>query len=84
MPAAVLPHSVESPPSASAGVTTRTVGVVLVLWLALIFILGSQDRFVTSPGTPPLALLLAVTVPIVVLLVTYRVSERIRAFVLES
>jgi hypothetical protein len=82
MSAVVLPHCVHAPRSAATSVT-RTVGVVLVLWLALIFILGSQDRFVTSPGTPPLALLLAVTLPIVVFLVTYRVSERIRAFVLD-
>ncbi len=46
-----------------------SVFILLALWFALSFTLGARGVFINRPGTPPLALLAAVVVPIAVFLV---------------
>ena len=58
------------------------IGVVLAVWLAAVFLLGAVGVFPRPPGTPPVPILLGVTVPLIVFLVAYWSSARFRAFVL--
>jgi hypothetical protein len=67
---AVLLHPTRSTPSTNTGVR-RFVIFVLALWFALAFSLGAHGAFITPRGTPPLALLTAVLVPIGVFLLAY-------------
>ncbi|HET8563561.1 MAG TPA: hypothetical protein VFM35_06795 [Candidatus Binatia bacterium] len=61
---------------------TSIVAVVLGTWLAFVFILGTDGAFVRPPGALPLPILVAVTVPIIVFLITFRFSPSFHAFVL--
>lgn len=61
---------------------TSIVAVVLGTWLAFVFILGTDGAFVRPPGALPLPILVAVTVPIIAFLITFRFSASLRAFVL--
>ena len=58
------------------------IGVVLAVWLAGVFLLGAAGVFPRPPGTPPIPILLGVTVPLIVFLVAYWSSARFRAFIL--
>jgi hypothetical protein len=58
------------------------IGVVLAVWLAVVFLLGAAGMFPRPAGTPPIPILLGATVPLVVFLVAYRSSVRFRAFIL--
>ncbi len=78
MSTAVLSGSARS----SSSITSIVAGIV-VAWLALVFILGRQEAFVTTPGTPPLPIFLGVVTPIALFLIAYRLSSRFRDFVLE-
>jgi hypothetical protein len=60
---------------------TTAVAVVLALWLAVVVILGAGGAFVTPPGTPPYPIAIAVTAPLVVVLVAFWVSAAFRKFV---
>ncbi|HKE46126.1 MAG TPA: hypothetical protein VKB41_16445 [Steroidobacteraceae bacterium] len=79
MSTATLPNSVHAPTSSSLG---PLIGALIAVWLALVFILGSQGAFLAAPGTPPLAIFLAVATPIALFVIGYRRSERFRDFVL--
>jgi hypothetical protein len=58
------------------------IGVVLAVWLAVVFLLGAAGMFPRPAGTPPIPILLGATVPLVVFLVAYWSSVRFRAFIL--
>ena len=55
---------------------------VLVLWLAVVFLLGALGAIERPPGTPPIPSLIAAVGPLVVFLAAYWSSARFRAFVL--
>ena len=55
---------------------------VLVLWLAVVFLLGAVGAFERPPGTPPIPILIGAVGPLVVFLAAYWGSARFRAFVL--
>ena len=61
-----------------------SVFILLALWFALSFTLGARGVFINRPGTPPLALLAAVVVPIAVFLVAYWTSRSFRNLVLAA
>ena len=61
-----------------------SVFILLALWFALSFTLGARGVFINCPGTPPLALLAAVVVPIAVFLVAYWTSRSFRNLVLAA
>ena len=61
---------------------TLTVGVVLALWLAFVFVFGARGVFVQPAGTPPLPIFFAVTIPIVIFLAMYRTASAFRQVVL--
>lgn len=69
------PNSVASPGAAVAA-------AVLVLWFALVFLLGARGAFVTPPGTPPLPILIGFLAPLLVFFAGWRISRPFRAFVL--
>jgi hypothetical protein len=58
------------------------IGVVLAVWLAVVFLLGAAGMFPRPAGTPPIPILLGATVPLVVFLVAYWSSARFRVFML--
>jgi hypothetical protein len=58
------------------------IGVVLAVWLAVVFLLGAAGMFPRPAGTPPIPILLGATVPLVVFLVAYWSSVRFRVFML--
>jgi hypothetical protein len=78
---AVFLHPTRSTSSINAGVRWFVV-VVLALWLALAFSLGARGAFINPRGTPPLAVLAAVVVPIGVFLLAYWISRSFHDFVL--
>jgi len=61
-----------------------SVFILLALWFALSFTLGARGVFINRPGTPPLALLAGVVVPIAVFLVAYWTSRSFRNLVLAA
>jgi hypothetical protein len=78
-----LPRS-EPTSSPIASGSRLVTGVVLVIWLTLVILLGADGAFVTSPGTPPLPILIAVTAPIVVFLAGYWMSSSFHELVLTT
>lgn len=64
--------------------TKLVAAVVLAVWFTLIFVLGAAGAFVTPPGTPPLPILIGVTVPIIVFLAGFRMSRPFRELVLAA
>ena len=56
--------------------------VALGVWAALVIFLGVQGVFNGSPGSPPLAILLGVIVPISLFLIAFQISRAFRDFVL--
>jgi hypothetical protein len=61
---------------------TAIVFGVLVIWLALVVVLGMERRFVTPPGSAPLPILFGVATPLVVFLAAYLGAPAFREFVL--
>jgi hypothetical protein len=57
------------------------VGVTLAVWLGLVVLAGSAGRFVTQAGQPPLALLIAVVLPVGLYAAAYVSSGGFREFV---
>jgi hypothetical protein len=57
---------------------------VLVVWFALVFVLGACGAFVSPPGTPPIPVGTGVTVPIIIFLAAFRMSRTFRDFVLTA
>ena len=80
---AVLSHSrqLNSPATRSAGLP---VAVAVAVWFALVFLLGAGGMFVAPRGTPPLALLMSFSIPIVVFLAAFWISDPFREFVLAA
>ena len=60
--------------------------VVLVVasWLALVIFLSAREAFVAPRGTPPLPLLIAFALPVVIFLFTYWISPGFREFALNA
>jgi len=77
MSTAVLSGSSHS--DASVG---SVVAAVVAVWLALVFVLGAQEAFISRPGTPPLPIFFGFAAPIALFLIAYRASRRFRDFVL--
>lgn len=67
-------------PNAS-GMTVLVAGV-LALWLALVTYLAGHGDLGGAPGTPPLAILLAAVLPVMVFLAAFGLSQSFRNFVL--
>jgi hypothetical protein len=64
---ATLSQPVQSS-SPSVPAAKLVAAVVLLVWFALVTVLGAGGTFVTPPGTPPLPILIGVTAPILVFL----------------
>jgi hypothetical protein len=58
--------------------------LVLAIWCASVFGLGAAGAFVGHPGQPPLALVTAAMLPLVVFAAAYRGSSAFRDFVLAA
>ena len=58
------------------------VGAVLLLWLVLTVILGSNDAFIRAPGALPLPILTGLLTPILVFLVAFWTVGSFRDFVM--
>lgn len=56
----------------------------LATWFAAVYALGAAGSFVSSPGTPPLSVLLGVTLPLAVFFAAYQGSRAFRALVLAA
>jgi hypothetical protein len=70
-------------PNASTAPPGRTVAAgVLLLWFSLATWLAVKGAFLGAPGDVPVALIFAVTTPLVAFLLAYRWSEGMRRFVL--
>lgn len=82
-PGAARTHRITGTMSAAApSRTTVSVVIILVLWLALVFLLAARGAFVGLPGTPPLALLASFLIPLIAFFAAYRLIGSFRAFVL--
>ena|SRR6266851_8637421 len=57
---------------------------VLALWFLVVFFLGANGAFVTPPGKPPLAILIAVLAPMAAFIVGYLGWSAFRAFILSA
>ena len=57
-------------------------GVVLVLWFALIFILGARGVFPRPPGSVPVPIVTGMLAPIIVFLAAFRLSRSFHDFVM--
>jgi hypothetical protein len=77
MPHALLPDSYRVK-SSEVLATGRPVALGLAIWFALVFTLGAGEVFVAPHGTPPLALLIAVTAPVILFVAGMRLSTWIR------
>ena len=60
------------------------VTTLFLAWGALVIILGARGAFVTTPGAPPLGLLLGLVAPLAVFLIGYSASRTLREFVLSA
>jgi hypothetical protein len=80
MSQALLPRTARSEPPVAPHPTV-TIGVVLVAWLALVVALGARGAFVTPAGTPPVRLLIGVTMALIVFLIGLSLSDRFREVV---
>ena len=56
--------------------------VALLLWLALVFVLGARGSFVRAPGAWPLPILVGITAPLLVFLAAFGALQAFRNFVL--
>src|SRR5262245_51377364 len=81
MTTAVLPHP--DRPAALTSTVASTVGIVLVLWLGLVFALVAAGAFAPAPGKPPLPIFGAFSLPLIASAIAYRASSGFRAFVLD-
>jgi hypothetical protein len=57
------------------------VAVALVVWLAVVVLLGAQGAFVSPIGSPPVPIAIGVTAPLLVFLVAFWLSSAFRRFV---
>ena len=80
MNATVLRPSLESQPGRRDGVR-HIVVTALAAWLLLVLSLGAAGAFIAAPGTPPVAMGLAVLVPLAVFFAALRLAPAFREFV---
>jgi hypothetical protein len=81
MTTTVLPPATGSERSASAGIR-RSLALVLGIWFLLVVSLGGSGAFSASPGSPPVAIALAVVVPLLLFFAWLRLWRSFRDFVL--
>ena len=79
----VLPHYAGPGPRAVPG-SALAAAVVLAAWFALVVVLGASGAYVTTPGSIPVPIAIAVTAPIALFLVGIRVSPALREFALAT
>lgn len=60
------------------------VTTLFLAWGALVIVLGARGAFVTTPGAPPLGLLIGLVVPLAVFLVGYAANRALREFILSA
>lgn len=70
--------------SAALSVTGSSVALGLAAWFVLVLSLGAREVFVTPGDSPPLALLITVTAPVILFLAGFWVSQSLREFVLAA
>ncbi len=65
--------------------STRMITVgALAIWLALVFVLGANGLFVRPRGSVPYPIIIGVSAPIIVFLVSYYLSQGFRQLVLTA
>jgi hypothetical protein len=74
-------HHVKSPAVSGAGFS---VALGLTVWFVLVVFLGAGEVFVAPAENPPVALLIAVTAPVIVFLAASWLSQPFREFVLAA
>lgn len=60
------------------------VAIFFLVWLAIIFVLGTHGAFVAAQGAPPLGLLIGLLAPLSLFLLGYWVIRPLREFVLSA
>jgi hypothetical protein len=78
MQAATTVHVSRSSPSRTPGVV---IGAVLVAWFAVAALASQAGWLVTEPGAPPLKLLAAVVLPVILFAGAYVLSQPVRDYV---
>jgi hypothetical protein len=81
MSASVLPRPPESPPI-DEGSIRLSVSLALAVWLVLVASLGALGAFVGRPGTPPIAMGIGFSAPLLLFFASLRLSQSFREFVL--
>jgi len=81
MTTTVLPRPIEPQPAGLTGIRL-SIRILLAVWFLLVVSLGALGAFVASPGTPPIALAVAVTAPLALFFASLRLSQSFRDFVL--
>jgi hypothetical protein len=61
-------------------ITEAVLGSALAIWFAFALVMGAQGHYVASPGNPPLALGLAVVLPIVAFALVYNLRGAVWQF----
>jgi hypothetical protein len=69
-------------PASGPAFGTMSLSLILAAWLLAVSLLGARGAFFGAPGAPPLALLIAFAVPLLVFTIALRASGAFRAFVL--
>src|SRR5271157_4210774 len=77
----MMPPTETSPDSSTL---TLPIGVVLILWFALVFVLGAMGAFARPPGSVPIPIVIGVTTPIIVFLAGFGLSRSFHDFVLRA
>jgi hypothetical protein len=75
------PRRLTSTPIPGAG---ASVAVALAVWFVIVFLLGASEVFAVTPGTPPLALLVATATPVAALVAAFSASRSFRELVLAA
>ncbi len=65
-------------------ITKTITGGVLIVWLAVVFVLGAIGAIARPPGSVPVPIIIGVTAPIIVFLAAYRLSRSFHSFVLSA
>jgi hypothetical protein len=81
MSASVFPRPVETQPAGDTGINLSVL-LILTTWFVLVVSLGAFGVFVGRPGTPPIAIAIAVGAPLLLFFIGLRFSQSFRKFVL--
>jgi hypothetical protein len=81
MATAVLPRPAASQPTGLSGIRL-SVTLLLSLWFLLVVSLGAAGAFVGRPGTPPIAIAVAVGAPLLVFFSWLQISQSFRDYLL--